>query len=120
MRLHQLVRLCLMSFSISFASQSFSQVTSQTSSDANIVDNIISDNVTKAIGKTESLSDIKLQVLTSDGIVHLSGTVKSKEEADTVIKIAQKESAIPTVDSSKLKIEDEDANTTAQNTTVQD
>ncbi len=113
MRLHQLFKSSLLTLAISFSSNTFSQVTSQMSPDASIVDNIISDNVTKAIGENKLLSDARIRVSTAGGVVTLSGHVHSKEQEALAIKIAKTESAIPQVDTSKFAIKDDLATETA-------
>lgn len=67
-------------------------------------DSGITHKIMRNLAAEKSLSNTKIQVMTSDGVVKLSGTVKSETQATTATEIAQSTVGVKDVDASHLNV----------------
>lgn len=67
-------------------------------------DSGITRQVLHNLAANHSLSGTKIQVITSDGIVKLSGTVKTETQATTATEVAQSTMGVKDVDASSLNV----------------
>lgn len=72
---------------------------------AKVSDENITNEVKRKIHTNRVLGSTKIEVKTKEGIVSLKGDIKSKDEANTAVEVAQSVPGVKDVDTSQLKVE---------------
>jgi osmotically-inducible protein OsmY len=101
-KIHRSIRVLFCVFFILFTTQAFAITVHDLN--AYISDGAITTNIRTKILSEPLISNFKVDVVTVEGVVKLSGTVDSDLEASTLIEIATDTNGVKDVDATKIKI----------------